>query len=245
MDDRKRRVSGKLAAIFIVIMLIAVPATATVITHNFMRADVTGAAPCFVKVAGADVAATVDVDFDNTTTIVGSSGVTFLQETISVTGYAGDRVTYSDVVRYQNTCDYDITHEDVIEGRHFDDDVMAYGFHDSAPRYQIEDGGTYGIPYRALRVTGIEAGHRGSRIARDSRHVHAAQRALEKIPGEKAVEPPRRRPATGEQIEGRQGGALQDPGRDGEPHHRCQQRHPRALEHPRRDREGRRLYAPG
>jgi hypothetical protein len=54
------------------------------------------------------------------------------------------------------TCDYDISHEDVIEGRHFDDDVMVYGFHDSAPRYQIKNGGTYGIPYRALRVAGIE-----------------------------------------------------------------------------------------
>ena len=54
------------------------------------------------------------------------------------------------------TCDYDITHEDVIEGRHFDDDVMAYGFHESAPRYQVKDGGTYGVPYRALRVTGID-----------------------------------------------------------------------------------------
>ena len=32
---------------------------------------------------------------------------------------------------------------------------MAYGFHDSAPRLQIQDGGTYGIPYRALRVAGI------------------------------------------------------------------------------------------
>jgi hypothetical protein len=53
-------------------------------------------------------------------------------------------------------CDYDITHEDVIEGRHFDDDVMAYGFHDSAPRLQVENGGTYGIPYKALRVAGIE-----------------------------------------------------------------------------------------
>jgi hypothetical protein len=53
-------------------------------------------------------------------------------------------------------CDYDISHEDVIEGRHFDDEVMVYGFHDSAPRYQIKDGGTYGIPYRALRVAGIE-----------------------------------------------------------------------------------------
>jgi hypothetical protein len=54
------------------------------------------------------------------------------------------------------TCDYDISHEDVIEGRHFDDDVAVYGFHDSAPRYQIKNGGTYGIPYRALRVAGIE-----------------------------------------------------------------------------------------
>jgi hypothetical protein len=54
------------------------------------------------------------------------------------------------------TCDYDITHEDVLEGRHFDDDVMAYGFHDSAPRYQIANGGTYGIPYKALRAKGIE-----------------------------------------------------------------------------------------
>ncbi|NQU22089.1 MAG: FAD-dependent oxidoreductase [Candidatus Nealsonbacteria bacterium] len=53
-------------------------------------------------------------------------------------------------------CDYDVTHEDVIEARHFDDDVAAYGFHDSAPRLQIAGGGTYGIPYRALRVAGIE-----------------------------------------------------------------------------------------
>jgi hypothetical protein len=54
------------------------------------------------------------------------------------------------------TCDYDITHEDVIEGRHFDDEIMVYGFHDSAPRLQIKDGGTYGVPYRALRVKGID-----------------------------------------------------------------------------------------
>jgi hypothetical protein len=54
------------------------------------------------------------------------------------------------------TCDYDITHEDVIEGRHFDDDIMSYGFHDSAPLYQVKNGGTYGIPYKALCVKGIE-----------------------------------------------------------------------------------------
>lgn len=53
------------------------------------------------------------------------------------------------------TCDYDISLSDVIEGRHFDDDIMAYGFHDSAPRYQIKNGGTYGVPYKALRVKGL------------------------------------------------------------------------------------------
>ncbi len=53
-------------------------------------------------------------------------------------------------------CDYDITHEDVIDARHFDDDVMVYGFHDMAPRLQIKNGQTYGVPYRALRVKGID-----------------------------------------------------------------------------------------
>jgi len=53
-------------------------------------------------------------------------------------------------------CDYDIALSDVLEGRHFEDDVMVYGFHDSAPRLQVKDGGTYGVPYRALRVAGLE-----------------------------------------------------------------------------------------
>jgi hypothetical protein len=53
-------------------------------------------------------------------------------------------------------CDYDISLDDVLEGRHFSDDVMAYGFHDSAPRLQIKEGRTYGVPYRALRVAGID-----------------------------------------------------------------------------------------
>jgi len=56
----------------------------------------------------------------------------------------------------QIVCDYDISHEDVIGARHFDDEVMVYGFHDLAPRLQIAGGGTYGVPYRALRVKGLE-----------------------------------------------------------------------------------------
>jgi len=54
------------------------------------------------------------------------------------------------------TCDYDMTHENVLNGDHFPDDVLAYGFHDLAPRYQVKDGGSYGIPYRALCVAKLE-----------------------------------------------------------------------------------------
>lgn len=53
-------------------------------------------------------------------------------------------------------CDYDITLNDVVGARHFDDDVMVYGFHDSAPRFQVAAGGTYGVPYRSLRVAGLD-----------------------------------------------------------------------------------------
>jgi len=53
-------------------------------------------------------------------------------------------------------CDYDITRDDVLDARHFDDEVFVYGFHDSAPRLQVKGGGTYGIPYRALRVAGTD-----------------------------------------------------------------------------------------
>jgi hypothetical protein len=53
-------------------------------------------------------------------------------------------------------CDYDISNDDVVSGTHFDDDIMVYGFHDCAPRFQVKDGGTYGVPYRALCPEGIE-----------------------------------------------------------------------------------------
>ena len=54
------------------------------------------------------------------------------------------------------TCDYDIALADIIDAKHFEDDIMAYGFHDSAPRYKVRNGGTYGVPYKALRVKGID-----------------------------------------------------------------------------------------
>lgn len=53
------------------------------------------------------------------------------------------------------TCDYDITSQDVEGGRHFEDDVFVYGFHDCAPKRMVGRGGTYGFPFRAMRVAGI------------------------------------------------------------------------------------------
>jgi hypothetical protein len=74
------------------------------------------------------------------------------------------------------TCDYDITHDDVIEGRHFEDDVFAYGFHDMAPRFQIKDGGTYGIPYRALCVTGIDNLYAAGMMITSDHRAHMSTR---------------------------------------------------------------------
>jgi hypothetical protein len=54
------------------------------------------------------------------------------------------------------SCDYDLSLSDVIEGRHFEDNVFVYGFHGSAPRYQIKNGVTHGIPYRALIVKKLD-----------------------------------------------------------------------------------------
>ena len=76
----------------------------------------------------------------------------------------------------QITCDYDITHDDVIDGRHFDDDTFVYGFHDYAPRFQIKDGGTYGIPYRALCVNGIENLYAAGMMITSDHRAHMSTR---------------------------------------------------------------------
>ena len=53
-------------------------------------------------------------------------------------------------------CDYDLTNDEIINGKHFDDDVFVYAFHDIAPRFKVKDGGSYGFPYRASCVKGID-----------------------------------------------------------------------------------------
>jgi len=74
------------------------------------------------------------------------------------------------------TCDYDITSEDVLQGRHFEDDIMAYGFHDEAPRLQIKNGGTYGVPFKALRVKGIDNLLAVGMMITSDHHAHMSTR---------------------------------------------------------------------
>jgi hypothetical protein len=74
------------------------------------------------------------------------------------------------------TCDYDITSEDVLQGRHFADDIMAYGFHDESPRYQVKNGGTYGVPYKALIVKGINNLLAAGMMITSDHHAHMSTR---------------------------------------------------------------------
>jgi hypothetical protein len=61
-------------------------------------------------------------------------------------------------IRYTRVieCGHDMSLEEIVNGKRFDDEVMLYGFHDCAPRIMIKDGGYYGIPYRAFIPNGVE-----------------------------------------------------------------------------------------
>jgi hypothetical protein len=96
-----------MATLVVALLLLAVPASAAIFTQNFLQAEITAEDACFVKVAGGD------------TTLANSPASVVLtnthQEQVQVTGYVGDRVTYTDVVQYTNTCAYDIVVELVAE----------------------------------------------------------------------------------------------------------------------------------
>lgn len=94
------------AGILIAMMMIAVPASAAVITQNFMRADVSVDAACFTKVAGDDDASSSGfLVFNDAATIQDSSGtVQLFQETMTVRGFAGDRLIYSSAAVFRNDC---------------------------------------------------------------------------------------------------------------------------------------------
>ncbi len=53
-------------------------------------------------------------------------------------------------------CEHDISNAEILEGKHFDDDICYFGFHDLAPKYHVGGDGSYGIPLRAILVKGID-----------------------------------------------------------------------------------------
>lgn len=99
-------VTRRWAGILIAMMMIAVPAAAAVITQNFMRSDVSVNAACFTKTAGGDVSGSSGfITFNGGATINDPSGtVDLIQETMTVQGFAGDRLLYTDAVDFNNTC---------------------------------------------------------------------------------------------------------------------------------------------
>jgi hypothetical protein len=114
----RRRVTRRTAIATVALMAVAVPAGASVIIQNFIVAKVTGKAPCFVKIGGSDsttygtagaLAGTGPYVFTDTTPTLSAGGVNFINETISIRGFAGDRTKYTDVIRYQNNCSVPMT----------------------------------------------------------------------------------------------------------------------------------------
>ncbi len=73
-------------------------------------------------------------------------------------------------------CDYDLTNEDVTSGRHFEDDVFDYGFHDEAPFYNIAEGGSYGFPYRAMLPQGMDNLFATGMMVTSDHHAHMSTR---------------------------------------------------------------------
>ena len=73
-------------------------------------------------------------------------------------------------------CDKDLTIDEITSGAHFDDDIGVYGFHDESPRYLINNGGTYGFPYRMLLPVGLENVYATGMMLTSDFHAHMSTR---------------------------------------------------------------------
>jgi ribulose 1,5-bisphosphate synthetase/thiazole synthase len=73
-------------------------------------------------------------------------------------------------------CEYDITLSDITEGRGFHDEIARYGFHDMAPRYVVDRGGSYGIPYRAIVPKAVDNLLVAGRMITSSYEAHMSTR---------------------------------------------------------------------
>jgi len=88
------------------------------------------------------------------------------------------RTSPSLVIRRGRTieCDYDLTNQEITSATHFDDEVFNYGFHDHSPRFKIGKGETYGLPYRALCVSGVSNLFACGMIITSDRDAHMSTR---------------------------------------------------------------------
>lgn len=120
---KRKKQARKGALVMVATLMFAAPAMASLVIQNYMEADVTLADACFTKVAGNDPVSYTGADaddplagFDNTTNTVTVSGANLLEEKLTIRGMQGDRVMYTDVVRYQNTCDVALSVTLIAEG---------------------------------------------------------------------------------------------------------------------------------
>ncbi len=108
-----RRITKPVAIVIVALFVFATPALASLVVQNFMQADITAAEPCFFKAPGDDTITYNQADADADDPFVGFDaaqttavdGANLVEETLSIRGMIGDRIMYTDVVRYQNTCD--------------------------------------------------------------------------------------------------------------------------------------------
>lgn len=146
--------SGALAAMLV--LFVAVPVAAEVAVQNFMTAEVTSSDACFTKTAGADANnANGLLTFDAATTVT-NGGVDLLQETTTLSAFAGDRLLYSEAVLFNNDCGHDITISFISEddpaggpaiepatGGLWDGVNVSFSFEDPAGATILGLGGTY------------------------------------------------------------------------------------------------------
>ncbi len=108
------RISKRVALATVALLVFATPAMASLVIQNQMQANITSAQACFEKTPGDDNASYTGATatsplggFSNdpeADTIV-LDGVTMIEELLTVRGMRGDRVIYTDLVRFQNNCD--------------------------------------------------------------------------------------------------------------------------------------------
>lgn len=105
------RFTRRSASVAILLLVLAAPAGASIIVQNYMEADLNASPPCFVKLSGQDPINSSQASFSNNPAVntIQVDNVDLLEEKLSLNAMTGDRVIYTDMVRYRNNCAEPIT----------------------------------------------------------------------------------------------------------------------------------------